>query len=302
MVLQPDDCSAQRMRGGSRGGNNRGGMNRSGNTGKTFNNTKKINGGNTYKPKTDRTYKNNGNINTNNVKKDNVRKDNVRKDNSGKDKIGNKDNKRDGVSERDRDGNRNGDKEGIRDGERGDGNRNNYFDNSTNIYHGYNYSGYHPYSYHSYYPYRWGAYWYPVGFYMLALSSSAILLSGYNQPSYTNNYYYDQGVYYTESKEKEGYTVVQAPEGAEIESLPTGYTTTIAGNMTYYYFGGEFYLQTETGYKVVKAPLGAIIYNLPEGGEEVDSQGNKLVKYNGAYYHPILHDGKDAYEVVKFKG
>ena len=94
----------------------------------------------------------------------------------------------------------------------------------------------------------------------------------------------------------------QAPEGAEIKELPSGYTTTIAGNMKYYYHGGVFYMPTETGYKVVSAPIGAIVYKLPEGGEELDLQGNKLIKFNGAYYQPIMHDGEDAYEVVKYKG
>ena len=115
-------------------------------------------------------------------------------------------------------------------------------------------------------------------------------------------YYYDEGVYYEKSDKKEGYEVVQAPEGVEITTLPTGYTTTIAGNMKYYYHGGVFYVQTETGYKVAAAPIGAIVYKLPEGGEEVDLQGNKLIKYGGAYFQPILHDGQDAYEVVKYTG
>ncbi len=90
-----------------------------------------------------------------------------------------------------------------------------------------------------------------------------------------NNYYYDEGVYYKESSgEKKGYDVVQAPSGIEITTLPSGYTTTIAENMKYYYHGGAFYIQTDSSYKVVPAPIGAI----------------------------IVHDGRDAYEVVNYKG
>ena len=50
ITLQPDDSSAQRMRGGSRGGNNRSSMNRSGNTNRSFNNNRKINGDGDARP------------------------------------------------------------------------------------------------------------------------------------------------------------------------------------------------------------------------------------------------------------
>ncbi len=72
--------------------------------------------------------------------------------------------------------------------------------------------------------------------------------------------------------------------------------------MRYYYYGGVFYIQSEKGYKVVSAPVDAIVYQLPEGGEELNLQGNKVIRYNGAYYQPILLDGQDAYEVVKYQG
>ena len=131
---------------------------------------------------------------------------------------------------------------------------------------------------------------------------SAILLSYDDNEADEYNYYYDQGVYYQGTESKDNYKVVQAPEGAEITELPSGYTTTVAEKTTYYYHGGVFYKQTEKGYKVVTAPIGAIVYKLPEGGEEIDSKGNKLIKFNGAYYQPIMHDGEDAYEVVKYNG
>lgn len=66
VVILPDDCSAQRMRCGNRGGNI-GSVNRSGNT-SSFNNSKKFNSGSNFKSNTNRNYKTRDNSNINKKK------------------------------------------------------------------------------------------------------------------------------------------------------------------------------------------------------------------------------------------
>jgi hypothetical protein len=112
-------------------------------------------------------------------------------------------------------------------------------------------------------------------------------------------YYYDQGIFYL--KEKEGYTVVAAPVGAVIKTLPAGYETVVVDETTgvkNYYWGGTFYEKISSGYKVVPPTSGTIVEHISDGGEEVKLGDITYVKLGETYYQPIQLNGKNVYEVV----
>ena len=161
----------------------------------------------------------------------------------------------------------------------------------VNVYHTGAYRGVHPYYYHPYRPSYWGPHWHPLGFFLGALAADAIFFNFNNQ-----RYYYDDGCYYLPTNG--GYSVVPAPIGATVGSLPDGFETTMVGNDTFYYFGGAFYVAIDGGYQVVAAPPGAVITQLPVGAVEQQINGQDLLVYNNVYYSPISQDGQDAYEVV----
>ena len=152
---------------------------------------------------------------------------------------------------------------------------------------------YHPYVYHPYRPFYWGPVWHPWGFVLTTLAVTAVVISIENQ-----KYHYDQGVYYVQSGS--GYTVVQAPVGATITTLPPN-TQTVVVNETVnnYYYGGTYYEKSEKGYTVVPPTAGTIVENLPEGGKEVKMGDQTFVKIGETYYQPIQKDGKNVYEVVQ---
>ncbi|HLO82907.1 MAG TPA: DUF6515 family protein [Chitinophagaceae bacterium] len=111
-------------------------------------------------------------------------------------------------------------------------------------------------------------------------------------------YYYDQGVYYL--KGDGGYTVVSAPLGAKIKTLPTGYETVSVddkGTKNYYY-GGVFYEKRSDGYVVVAPMAGTVVEHISEGGEEVKMGDITYVKFGETYFQPIQENGKDMYEVA----
>jgi hypothetical protein len=148
------------------------------------------------------------------------------------------------------------------------------------------------YSYHPYRPFYWGPVWHPWGFFITAMAATAIIISVENQ-----QYHYDQGVYYVASNG--GYTVVQAPVGATITTLPPN-TQTVVVNETVnnYYYGGTYYEKSEKGYTVVPPTAGTIVEHLPEGAKEEKIGEQTFMKLGEVYYQPIKKDGKDMYEVV----
>ena len=142
-----------------------------------------------------------------------------------------------------------------------------------------------------------------------------LLLSGPAFPSYADNpvysftptvkapsiadgdFYYDQGVFYV--KGNGGYTVVAAPVGAKIKTLPSGYETVeLDDKTTNYYYGGAFYEKRSDGYVVVAPMAGAVVEHISEGGEEVKLGDVTYVKFGETYFQPIHEDGKDKYEVA----
>lgn len=162
------------------------------------------------------------------------------------------------------------------------------------VYGGRSFYSYHPYYYHPYHPFYWGPAYHPWGFFVAALATTAIIVTVANQ-----QYHYDQGIYYAPSNG--GYTVVQAPVGAVVTTIPsTAQTVVVTGSTTNnYYYGGTFYEKSSKGYTVVPPTAGTIVASLPEGGKETKVGDVTYVKIGETYYQPIQQDGKDVYEVVK---
>lgn len=165
-------------------------------------------------------------------------------------------------------------------------------------YGGYHYHCYHPYHYHPYHPYYWGPAYHPYGFFLVAITTTAIIISIENDAKNTQEYYYDNGVYYV--KTDGGYKVVEAPVGATVKEIPKESQTVIINETTNnYYYGGTYYEKTSKGYEVVPPMAGTVVENLPEGGEEVKIGEVTYVKIGSTYYQPIEQNGKKMYEVVK---
>lgn len=204
-------------------------------------------------------------------------------------------------------------------------------------YGGYRYNCYRPYYYHPYRPFVWGPRWHPWGFFVATLATTAIIISiadndmpdmnpngeyfvmaDYGYPAQLQrvlsgpydamldghelvalqDYYYDEGVFYL--KVEGGYTVVAAPIGATIKTLPAGYETLTLedGKTINYYYGGTFYEKTSKGFTVVPPTAGTLVEHLPEGGEEVQMGDVKYVKVGDTYYQPVKENGKDLYEIA----
>ena len=161
------------------------------------------------------------------------------------------------------------------------------------VYGGRRYYCHAPYFYHPFRPFHWGPAWHPWGFFVATLATTAIVISVANQ-----QYHYDQGVYYTATSG--GYTVVSAPVGATVTTLPAGSETVVVNETTNnYYYGGTYYEKSGGGYTVVAPTAGAVVEKLPEGGEEVKIGDVTYVKVGETYYQPIQQDGKNMYEVVQ---
>ncbi len=166
------------------------------------------------------------------------------------------------------------------------------YNRPPHVYGGHRYYAYHPYYYHPYRPYSWGPAWHPWGYFVARIATTAIIISIANQ-----QYHYDSGVYYTASSG--GYTVVQAPVGATITTLPANAEPVVVNETTNnYYYGGTYYEKSDGGYTVVPPTAGTIVENLPEGAEEVKVGDQTYVKYGETYYLPVQKDGKNVYEVV----
>jgi hypothetical protein len=162
-------------------------------------------------------------------------------------------------------------------------------------YGGHRYYCYHPYYYHPYHPYYWGPVYHPWGFFVAAIATTAIIISIENQ-----QYHYDQGIYYMSSNG--GYTVVQAPVGATITTLPENTQTVVVNETTTnYYYGGTYYEKNDKGYEVVPPTAGCVVENLPDGGKEVKIGDVTYTQVGETYYQPIQKDGKNMYEVVEVK-
>ena len=144
----------------------------------------------------------------------------------------------------------------------------------------------------------------------LLIQSSPAFISYRENPGYAmyraraeklaidGEYYYDEGVYYL--KGDGGYTVVSAPIGAKIKTLPSGFeTVSIDESSTKnYYYGGVFYEKRSDGYVVVAPLAGTLVENVSDGGEEVKMGDITYIKMGETYFQPVKENGKDMYEVA----
>ena len=139
--------------------------------------------------------------------------------------------------------------------------------------------------------------WHPIGFFLTALTVTAIVVSVNNQ-----DYHYDNGVYYQETTNdsgEKGYVAVTAPIGAKVPSLPDGNEKTTVSGKDYWYYGGVFYVKDSDGkYVVVQGPVGAVVQNLPDGAKEEYHSDVLYYAYGGIYFQPKSVNGQTQYEVV----
>ena len=123
-----------------------------------------------------------------------------------------------------------------------------------------------------------------------------------NQP-----YYYDDGIYYQQygavTQDNDGsqdadYQEVYPPVGANIDALPDGAIEIDAGNTTYYYAAGAFYVQQDSGYVIVATPIGVTVPELPPGAVAVSYNNGVAYQFNGACYQPVFVNGVTQYMTV----
>jgi hypothetical protein len=147
--------------------------------------------------------------------------------------------------------------------------------------------------------------WHPIGFLVTTLAVTAIVVSiaddDGNSSSSTDtsigSVYYDQGVYYEKTADGQ-YKAIPPPEGAQIASLPEGYTSVSASGKDYGYYQGDFYVEGADGtYVVTAAPVGAIVPYLPDAAEEHEGDGTTTYTYSGVTYQPVSLEGDTSYVV-----
>lgn len=111
--------------------------------------------------------------------------------------------------------------------------------------------------------------------------------------------YYHDGVFLRPAGE--GYAVIRAPLGLSVPALPAAAARVSCGEREYWYDRGTFYARAGDGpgYVTVFAPPGAVVPTLPTDVSAIADIGGVLYYlYAGAFYRPILHEGRTAYLVT----
>lgn len=166
---------------------------------------------------------------------------------------------------------------------------------SVGYHAGYHAGGWaHPWAYRA--PVVWP--WHPVGYFVATIAATAVVVSIVNsagQPQSSGNVYYDQGVYY--EKTSDGYKAIPAPPGAQLPSLPEGYTSITVGGDQYGYYQGDFYVESNGKYMVTAAPAGAVVPYVPDSATETDQGGTKYYDYAGTRYQAVSVSGETQYLV-----
>ena len=145
-----------------------------------------------------------------------------------------------------------------------------------------------------------GPRWHPVGFFLTTMAVTAVVV---HVASSNEKVYYDDGTYYKETTSdqgEKGYTVVQAPIGARVPTLPEGSAEVDVAGKNYYYHAGVFYFPDTDGehYVVVQPPTGAVIPYLPDGYKKEYHGDILYYVYGDIYYQPKSVNGEVSYEVV----
>jgi hypothetical protein len=160
------------------------------------------------------------------------------------------------------------------------------------VYGGFHYRCFYPYYYHPYRPFYWGPVWHPWGFFLVTLTTTAIIVSFADADLPPGIVPQDYFVMTTVDDEKvhggpriNGYIELGVPDKPEV------------ADGEYYYDQGVFYLKGDGGYTSVAAPLGAIVKSLPKGYETVklDEAGSVTNYYWGGTFYEKISNG---YKVV----
>ncbi len=142
-------------------------------------------------------------------------------------------------------------------------------------------------------------YWYrPFGYTVAAIATTAVVVNMVeNSENSDQQVYYDNGIYYV--KENGHYKVIPAPTGAQVKTIPDGFTKLTLNDTVYFYDGGVYYIQKDSKYIVVAAPVGLIIPYLPTDGVSKKQVNSKTYfVFNKDYYVEVENDGKKQYKVV----
>ena len=112
-----------------------------------------------------------------------------------------------------------------------------------------------------------------------------------------NPYYYYNGMYYRYGPS--GYTVVNAPAGAVVQTVAPGAIPVHVNGREYYISNGVYYNRGPSGYAVVSAPVGGMIWSLPVGARPMYYNGQQCYYYGNVYYRPVYRDGRQGYVIVR---
>jgi hypothetical protein len=110
--------------------------------------------------------------------------------------------------------------------------------------------------------------------------------------------FYGDGVFYRPIPS--GYAVVRAPLGVRVPALPNEAVPVEIGAITVWYDRGTFYRNdaAAAAWVTVRPLLGAVVPSLPSDLSAIaDIDGVLYYLYAGAFYRPMLQEGRTVYVV-----
>jgi len=109
-------------------------------------------------------------------------------------------------------------------------------------------------------------------------------------------YLYEQGIFWLRQGDR--YTVVTAPPGAVVPTLPeAAYPVPSADGVLSYYFG-TFFRAAEGGYTVVVPPAGVVVSYVPDGYERETAGGKTIYRFGAVAFRPVFVHGILSYRVA----
>ncbi len=117
----------------------------------------------------------------------------------------------------------------------------------NNLFHHTHHDNWHPR--YNFYDHRY--HFYPY----INVNPVVYLSAGYTQVNFNGDaYYYDNGMFYQDEGDPQGYIAVDPPIGVIINALPAGAMQTIVNGVVYYVYNGIYYVPVPNGYQVVEVP------------------------------------------------
>ncbi len=110
-------------------------------------------------------------------------------------------------------------------------------------------------------------------------------------------YRYDRGVFWLH--QGAGFTVVTAPVGATVDTLPQGVSRIVSGAGSVWYFFGTFFGEKGGAYEVIKPAAGLTVFYLPDGYRQENVKGVALYRFGDVRFKPVFIQGILAYQVVE---